>query len=493
MSLVNTAARVWGAARARVVDSVGGAARLRVIVILAAVLGLDNADKGTLSAVSGQLESAFRISNTEIGLLVALVSFVGAAVTLPMGVMVDRLRRRRILILVVASWAAAMIASGFAGSYLWLLIARLALGAVTAAAWPCVASLTGDFFPASERAGIYGLIIAGEMVGVGIGFILSAEVSGAFGWRWSFFVMALPALVLAWVIWRFLPEPERGQQSWLDVQGASSTQRRRRLGRGRRATPAVGGETAAAFATAQQKGIEPREQLILREDPRKKSVWWVVVYLLRIPSFRLLVIASALAYYFFAGFRAFSMLYFTRHYHLSHHVVSSLVLLIGLFTIAGVVLGGRLSQDVLKRGRLSARIVVPAVALYASVPLVGLGVYLRSPWAGVPLLALGAGTLAVAVPPIDAARLDIVHPLMWGRAEGVRMTLRSLAEGGAPLLFGAISRWLGGGANGLMWTFLIMLLPMILAGSLAIPGRRTYPMDVATAAASVKAISEKDS
>ncbi len=41
---------------------------------MAAVLGLDSADKGALSAVSGQLKKAFDIGNVEIGLLLAVVA-----------------------------------------------------------------------------------------------------------------------------------------------------------------------------------------------------------------------------------------------------------------------------------------------------------------------------------------------------------------------------------------------------------------------------------
>ena len=75
------------------------------------------------------------------------------------------------------------------------------------------------------------------------------------------------------------------------------------------------------------------------------------------------------------------------------------------------------------------------------------------------------------------------------------MALRSAFEGGAPLLFGAMSGWLGGGGQGLMWTFLLMLFPMLLAGCVVVPGLRTYPRDVATAAASAEATSaeERDS
>ena len=57
----------------------------------------------------------------------------------------------------------------------------------------------------------------------------------------------------------------------------------------------------------------------------------------------------------------------------------------------------------------------------------------------------------------------------------------------APLLFGALSEWLGGGQGGLMWTFLIMLAPMLLASFLGVSARKTYLRDVATAAASTRA------
>ncbi|MBW4051683.1 MAG: hypothetical protein HIU85_09495 [Proteobacteria bacterium] len=130
---------------------------------------------------------------------------------------------------------------------------------------------------------------------------------------------------------------------------------------------------------------------------------------------------------------------------------------------------------------------VSAVAVAASVPILGFAIWTTSTLLGIGLLTIGAGVMSAAIAPIDAARLDIVHPRMWGRAEAGRMALRSTFEGGAPLLFGAMSGWLGGGQNGLMWTFLIMLIPMLLASFLGVSARKTYLRDVATAAASNRA------
>ena len=68
--------------------------------------------------------------------------------TLPVGLLVDRIKRLPMLSLSILLWSVASLASAFAGSYSGLLLTRLLLGAVVATAGPAIASLTGDYFPA---------------------------------------------------------------------------------------------------------------------------------------------------------------------------------------------------------------------------------------------------------------------------------------------------------------------------------------------------------
>src|SRR5436853_7040428 len=89
-----------------------------------------------------------------------------------------------------------------------LLLARVFLGGVTAAAGPLVASLVGDYFPSYERGRIYGYILAGELAGAGVGFAVTGDIA-ALSWRAAFVILALPAFVLAWMMFR-LREPARG-------------------------------------------------------------------------------------------------------------------------------------------------------------------------------------------------------------------------------------------------------------------------------------------
>jgi len=115
------------------------------------------------------------------------------------------------------------------------------------------------------------------------------------------------------------------------------------------------------------------------------------------------------------------------------------------------------------------------------------------------LLFFAAAGVGGANPPLDAARLDIMHSRLWGRAEAVRTVLRASLEAIAPLLFGYVSTQFGAhtsglgnptgdagpGGSGLDATFLIMLVPLTVAGLLLVlRARSTYPRGVATALAS---------
>ena len=226
----------------------GGPARRRVIVSLGLVLGLSAADVSSIGAIAAQLQAGLGIGTAGIGLLATASALVGALAAIPFGLLVDKTRRVDVLAASVLLWGVAEAASAFAGSFTMLLLTRLLLGAVTATAVPAVASLTGDFFPAGERGRIYGYIVAGEVVGAGVGIGVSSLVSAALGWRAAFLVLAIPSLALAWYLWKRLPEPARGGQSRLEPGAtriitaeeagpAAAGRRRGARARGRRRAP----------------------------------------------------------------------------------------------------------------------------------------------------------------------------------------------------------------------------------------------------------------
>jgi predicted MFS family arabinose efflux permease len=420
---------------ARLEHAVGGPARRRVVVTLALVLALDSADKATLGVNATQLERGLHIGTARFGLLLTLSSAVGALATIPAGALVDRVDRTRLLAIGVAAWGVAMLLSGVASGYAFLLCARLGLGATMAISGPAVASLLGDYVPEAERGRMYGYVLAGELIGAGFGFVVVGEFA-IVSWRVPFLVLVAPSALVCWLVHR-LPEPARG--------GAGE-----------------GGQAAA--------------------QPADVPLWRAVVQVLRVRTNVVLIVASALGYFFFSGVRGFAVQATKQHYGVPQSVATSLTLLLGIGMFAGLLSGGRVADRLTRRGRAAARLEVPGCAsLFAALLFVPAFITSDVPLA-LPLMIAAAFCLGATNPPMDAARLDVMPARLWGRAEAVRTVIRSGADAGAPLLFGVLASTVFSGPDGLHYVFLTMLAAV--AGSSIILlafGRRTYPRDVAAA------------
>jgi sugar phosphate permease len=204
-------------------------------------------------------------------------------------------------------------------------------------------------------------------------------------------------------------------------------------------------------------------------------------YVLSIKTNVALIVASACGYYFLAGVQTFGVEFVTKQYGIAQ-VVSTLVLLVvGAAGVVGVLAGGALGDFLLHRGYLNGRILVSAVSAALAVVFFIPAIFTRSPLNALPYISLAVLVLSAQNPPLDAARLDIMPALLWGRAEGVRTFLRTLAQASAPLFFGAVSDYVfGGGRSGLQWTFALMLLPLTASAYFLFRALRTYPSDVAT-------------
>jgi MFS family permease len=446
--------------------------------LLASVLALASADTATVGASAIQLRHDLHINNTDVGLLVTVTSLIAAAASLPFGVLADRVTRTRILGGAIVLWGAAMIWSATAPTFGQLLVARLFLGAVTAAAGPIVASLVGDWFAAAERGRIYSYILSGELVGAAIGFSVTGGIA-TLSWRAAFVILALPAFVLAWLIFQ-LREPARGGTSPLLVPGAAPPMPN--------SSEDEGEQTTDAQRIARERGLEPDRELVLKEDPRKMGLIKASRYVLSIRTNIAIILASAGGYFFLSGVQTFGVEFVTKQYGIAQALSTLVLLVVGAAGVLGVLAGGALGDYLLHRGYLNGRILVSAIAATGAVVLFIPAIFTRSPLTALPYISLAALLLSAQNPPIDAARLDIVHPLLWGRAEAIRTFLRTIAQAFAPLLFGAVSDYVfGGGRFGLQWTFALMLLPLAASAYFLFKALDTYPRDVATASASTRA------
>jgi MFS family permease len=509
-ALLGGLARSLGRAiRGEVVRRTGGPARARVITLFAIVLALNGADASTVGAIAPQLESGLHIDNTDLGLLSSVSLLVGAIATIPVGLLVDRTKRMPMLALSIVLWSLASLFSALAGGFTSLLLTRLALGAVAATAGPAIASLSGDYFAAGERGRIWSYILVGEAAGTAFGFIVSGFVASLIGWRAAFVVLAIPGFFLARELWVTVPEPLRGGQSHLEVGAVdlddalarAHAERAMGVERAQRA-PQVDPEHEAAREAALREGARPNPRLVLHEDPTRIGLWRSVRYLLAIPSNLLMIVGSSLGYFYFAGLQTFALLFVKGHYRASQAEAELVLALLVVGAVVGTVIGGRVTDAMLKRGNLAARVWVPGACYVGAALMLMLGFLASSLGSALWFDVAGAALISAANPPIQAARLDVVPAGLWGRTSSLLTVVRSLAQALAPLVFGGISQLVAGivpgqapiGTHphapsssittGLQVSFLIMLAALLAAGVFLSRARSTFASDVATAAAS---------
>lgn len=490
----------------RLIPVLGGRTRTRVIVVLACVLALSSADTATVGAAATELVTHLKINLFDIGLLVAVTAVVGAVLSPPFGILADRTRRTWLLGGSITLWGVAMVWSATAADFEQLLVSRLFLGGVTAVAGPAIASLVGDWFPGDERGQIYSYILTGELLGAGVGFVFTGDIA-ALSWRLAFVVLAIPAFLIAWAVFK-LPEPVRGgagglapepgTKPWEALQRARAQAQAQAQARDEAQAQAqahdhgaggapVGDEDPHAHLTdaqrlALERGIEPDPALVAMANPNM-GFFSAVRYVLSVRTNVVLIIAGACGYYFLSGVETFGMTFVKQQYHVAQFVASVLLLVVGGGAVIGVLVAGHLGDSLLRRGRLSGRLNVAAIAATAVVVLMIPALVTHSALTALPYIVIATVGLGAQNPPIDAARLDIMPSWLWGRAEGIRTFVRTGAQALAPLVFGAVTDYVFGGTKGLKWTFVVMLIPLAASAFYLFKAARNYPKDVATAAA----------
>lgn len=136
-------------------------------------------------------------ANGKAGLLTTafLVSYM---LTAPIfGWLADRFSRWVIIGLSVAAWSLASGASGFATSFLMLLATRAFLGIGEAGYGPAAPTIISDLYPPEKRGQVLAWFFMAIPVGAALGYAFGGLVNAHLGWRWAFYMVAPPGLLLA--------------------------------------------------------------------------------------------------------------------------------------------------------------------------------------------------------------------------------------------------------------------------------------------------------
>jgi len=157
------------------------------------------------------LKHDLRLTDTELGALSGFAFGVFYAIAgIPIGILADRIERRRIIALAVGIWSVMTASCGLTTSFWQLFAARVAVGAAESGGPPASISLITDLYTRRARASAIALYMSGSSVALVLTYAMGSWVASRWGWRAGFLAAGLPGLLLALLVWTTFREPPRG-------------------------------------------------------------------------------------------------------------------------------------------------------------------------------------------------------------------------------------------------------------------------------------------
>ncbi len=168
-------------------------------------------DRSILSLLLEPIKLELALTDSQLGFLGGLAfavfyTFLG----IPIAALADRRSRVKILAVSMVIWSAMTAVCGLANNFLTLLLARIGVGIGEAGASPPSHSLISDYFPIETRATALSIYALGIPLGTMIGSFVGGWGADAVGWRYTFFLVGIPGIIFALVVWFTLREPPRG-------------------------------------------------------------------------------------------------------------------------------------------------------------------------------------------------------------------------------------------------------------------------------------------
>jgi len=128
---------------------------------------------------------------------------------IPFGRLADRTVRKNVIAVGLAIWSLFSGLTGFAHGFWTIFFCRVMVGVGEATLGPAALSLLSDFFPPRMRATVNSIYSTGVVIGGGLAFLFGGWIGQAMSWRWAFYLLGFPGLVLSLFAF-LLREPLRG-------------------------------------------------------------------------------------------------------------------------------------------------------------------------------------------------------------------------------------------------------------------------------------------
>ena len=180
--------------------------RYRVLAMLCTLTTITYLDRICISLVGVRVKSEFDLTNTEFGWVLAAFSLAYALFEIPSGILGDRLGPRIVFIRIVLFWSIFTALTGFATGLVSLIIIRFLFGVGESGTYPNIMIVVSRWFPLKETGRALTWIGLGSQIGSGIAPLIIIPLAVSYGWRTSFYVIALIGLVWVMACYRWFKD-----------------------------------------------------------------------------------------------------------------------------------------------------------------------------------------------------------------------------------------------------------------------------------------------
>ncbi|CAH0119083.1 Hexuronate transporter [Paenibacillus sp. CECT 9249] len=169
------------------------------------------ADRTILNPVMPILAREFGINNAQLGLINSVFFLAYAILQIPSGTLGDRLGRKNVLVPGYILFGISTAFTGIVNSFFLLLIARIVTGIGEGTYYGPQYALSSEAIPERVRTVGTAVINSGQAIGISLGYITASTLTLENGWSWRipFYIMAVPTVITAFLIWFVVKEKPR--------------------------------------------------------------------------------------------------------------------------------------------------------------------------------------------------------------------------------------------------------------------------------------------
>ena len=176
----------------------------KIVILLSLLWGIAGLDRMVIAYLFPQIVPDLGLSNTQAGMLTSILSLMFALAVWFSGGLYDRFGPKMILIPATFFFSAMSWIGGIMNKFFTMAIARGLMGLGEGAIYtPSMAIIAEESAP--HRRGLnFGIFVcAFPFIGQGLGAIISTQLAASYGWRWTFFLVGIPGMILALLLMKF--------------------------------------------------------------------------------------------------------------------------------------------------------------------------------------------------------------------------------------------------------------------------------------------------